>query len=336
MLCLSPRVFFCSATLRPRRPYGLLGNEAQDVHLDSHAAREGSVLLLPSTTSIFNVRFGCWTRWRSRRMTFSARNDHITWRSPCLEGATAVLPFNRSRCRQAIPDEETRVWEGRTSKPGTVIARDDLQAEKWPLPPPVTHLLVEPVTHLSRSNLSHLSGLEWRDKFTLETKCSCRRGCGDGQQCWERLQTSPSGISLPVFSMAWECRRRRRLSTMTGEDCRLLPQELHWRFQHGLETQKKKVFKDDWYYSRLRPWYTSSFSRVVEVDRSNLRLQHTGCHTIQPKVTGLKQREGRRIQPCRCSRVTTPCDLRPFPRFSPNGGRSLAGGCISSVWNFGI
>ena len=78
MLCLSPRVFFCSATLRPRRPYGLLGNGAQDVHLDFQSAREGSVLLLPSTTSIFNVRFGCWTRWRSRRMTFSARNDHIT------------------------------------------------------------------------------------------------------------------------------------------------------------------------------------------------------------------------------------------------------------------
>ena len=39
------------------------------------------------------------------------------------------------------------------------------------------------------------------------------------------------------------------------------------------------------------------------------------------------------IQPFLCSRVTFLCDLWPFLCFSPNGGRSLAGGCSSSVWN---
>ena len=40
MLCLTPRVFFCNVALRPQRPYGLLGNGAQDVHLDSQSAHE--------------------------------------------------------------------------------------------------------------------------------------------------------------------------------------------------------------------------------------------------------------------------------------------------------
>ena len=41
---------------------------------------------------------------------------------------------------------------------------------------------------------------------------------------------------------------------------------------------------------------------------------------------------GRHIRPCH-SRVTIPCDLRPFLHFSPNSGRSLAGGISTSVWN---
>ena len=46
------------------------------------------------------------------------------------------------------------------------------------------------------------------------------------------------------------------------------------------------------------------------------------------ETDGLKQGAGRRIELC-YSRVT----IRPFLHFSPNRGRSLAGGCSSSIWN---
>ena len=53
-----------------------------------------------------------------------------------------------------------------------------------------------------------------------------------------------------------------------------------------------------------------------------------------------EQRKDQRFQPCRYPRVTFPCDLRPFPYFSPISGRSLVYGCYSSsfktaccIWN---
>ena len=77
---------------------------------------------------------------------------------------------------------------------------------------------------------------------------------------------------------------------------------------------------------------------MVEEDRSKLmrshpnRFKRTGCHRTQPiKPVGSKP-EGRHSQHCYL-RGIIPCDLRPFLHFSPNGGRSLTGGCSSPVCN---
>ena len=66
---------------------------------------------------------------------------------------------------------------------------------------------------------------------------------------------------------------------------------------------------------------------MVEEDCSNLLLSDP--YWLPHGLQG----EGRRIQPYSCSTVIIPCDFRPFLHFSPNGRRSVAGGCSSSVWN---
>ena len=56
------------------------------------------------------------------------------------------------------------------------------------------------------------------------------------------------------------------------------------------------------------------------------------------ETDGLKQGEIQRTQPCRYSRVTVPCDLWPFLHVSPNGERSLDGGCsaLKKMFNTAI
>ena len=55
-------------------------------------------------------------------------------------------------------------------------------------------------------------------------------------------------------------------------------------------------------------------------------------HVRYRRTYGL-QGEGRLVQPYSCSTVIIPCEFGPFLHFSPNGRRSVAGGCSSSVWN---
>ena len=70
---------------------------------------------------------------------------------------------------------------------------------------------------------------------------------------------------------------------------------------------------------------------------------------VDKETDGIKQGEGRQIQPCRYSRVTVPSGFPAFPTLScshaislydpacshTGGGRSFAGGC-SSAWNLTI
>ena len=61
--------------------------------------------------------------------------------------------------------------------------------------------------------------------------------------------------------------------------------------------------------------------------------RRTGCHTVQSKLT-VKARTWSTSSALPLLESYHPlCDLRPFVDLNPNGGRSLASGCSSSVWN---
>ena len=67
---------------------------------------------------------------------------------------------------------------------------------------------------------------------------------------------------------------------------------------------------------------------AVRISFGRIRLKLAGCQTIT------NHGEGRRMRFCRYSRVTSPCDLPSFHHFSPNGSRSLIGGCSSSCFEY--
>ena len=61
---------------------------------------------------------------------------------------------------------------------------------------------------------------------------------------------------------------------------------------------------------------------VLGTNRPNT-AKRTGCHAIQSEPTGYSKGKVD-VFSLAATRVTTPCDLRAFFHFSPNGGRSLA------------